>query len=50
MTSFVLPFPLEDHDMFVQTKLDDGNIVMIDRVLEIKAHELVFLLFKPFLE
>ena len=50
MTSFVLPCPLEDHDMFVQTKLDDGNIAMIGRVLEIEAHELVFLLLKPFLE
>jgi hypothetical protein len=36
--------------MFVQTKLDDGNIATIGRVLEIEAHELVFLLFKPFLE
>ena len=50
MTSFVLPCPLEDHDMLLQTKLDDGNIVTIDRVLEIEAHELVFLLLKPFLE
>ena len=50
MTSFVLPCPLEDHDMFVQTKLDDGNIATIGRVLEIEAHELVFLLLKPFLE
>ena len=50
MTSFVLPCPLEDHDMFLQTKLDDVNIATIDRVLEIEAHELVFLLLKPFLE
>ena len=50
MTSFVLPCPLEDHDMLLQTKLDDGNIANIDRVLEIEAHELVFLLLKPFLE
>ena len=50
MTSFVLPCPLEDHDMLLQTKLDDGNIATIGRVLEIEAHELVFLLLKPFLE
>jgi hypothetical protein len=36
--------------MLLQTKLDDGNIATIDRVLEIEAHELVFLLLKPFLE
>jgi hypothetical protein len=36
--------------MFVQTKLDGGNIATIGRVLEIEAHELVFLLLKPFLE
>jgi hypothetical protein len=36
--------------MFLQTKLDDGNIATIGRVLEIEAHELVFLLLKPFLE
>jgi hypothetical protein len=36
--------------MFIQTKLDDGNIATVDRVLEIEAHELVFLLLKPFLE
>ena len=50
---FILPCPLEDHDMFLETKLDDGNISLIGRVLEIKAHELlvvVFLLFKPILE
>ena len=50
MTSSVLPCPLEDHDMFLETKLDDGNIATIGRVLEIEAHELVFLLLKPFLE
>ena len=50
MTSFVLPCPLKDHDMFLETKLDDGNISTIGRILEIKAHELVILLFKPFLE
>jgi hypothetical protein len=50
MTSFILPCPLEDHDMFLETKLDDGNIATIGRVLEIEAHELVFLLLKPFLE
>jgi hypothetical protein len=36
--------------MFLVTKLDDGNIATIGRVLEIEAHELVFLLLKPFLE
>jgi hypothetical protein len=36
--------------MLLQTKLDDGNIATIGRVLEIEAHELVFLLLKPFLE
>ena len=38
--------------MFLETKLDDGNIFFIGRVLEIKAHELVFFLrlFKPSLE
>jgi len=36
--------------MFLETKLDDGNIATIGRVLEIEAHELVFLLLKPFLE
>jgi hypothetical protein len=38
--------------MFLETKLDDGNIFSIGRVLEIKAHELVYFLrlFKPSLE
>ena len=49
---FILPCPLEDHDMFLETKLDDGNISLIGRVLEIKAHELVLLpsFVKPILE
>ena len=38
--------------MFLETKLDDGNISLIGRVLEIKAHELVLLpsFVKPILE
>ena len=36
--------------MFLQRKLDDGNIATISRVLEIEAHELVFFLLKSFLE
>ena len=36
--------------MFLETKLDGSNIFSIGRVFEIKAHELVFLLFKPSLE
>jgi hypothetical protein len=49
---FILPCALEDHDMFLETKLDDGNISLIGRVLEIKAHELVLLpsFVKPILE
>lgn len=49
---FILPCPLEDHDMFLETKLDDGNISLIGRVLEIKAHELVLLpsFVKPILQ
>lgn len=39
-----LPCPLEDHDIFLETKLDDSNISLIGCVLEIKAHELVLLL------
>ena len=47
-----LPCPLEDHDIFLETKLDDSNISLIGCVLEIKAHELVLLLsfVKPILE
>ena len=49
---FILPCPLEDHDMFLETKLDDGNISLIGRVLEIKAYELFLLpsFVKPILE
>ena len=47
---FILPCPLEDHDMFLETKLDDGNISLIGRVLEIKAKELVFILVMPLLQ
>ena len=50
MTSCLLPCPLKDHDTMFETKLDDGNIATIGRVLEIEAHELVFLLSKPCLE
>ena len=41
---------MEDHDIFLETKLDDDNIAIIGRVLEIEAQELVFLVLKPCLQ
>ena len=40
---------MEDQDIFFETKLDDGNILLIGHVLEIKPYELLFFLrpFKP---
>ena len=42
-----VPCPLEDQDILLEAKLDDGNILLIARVLKIKPYE-PLLFIRPF--